>query len=192
MKSWLSNFWYYHKWHLFIGLFIVFLIVLSISQFIGREYYDYNVVLYTSTEIPAETCDKMALEFEKFGEDIDGNGTVNVLIVNCSYNSSNAQARMAQTGKFQANLAALETVIIITDASCFSLLDAQGAFDAFPQFTDKSEKAVNLATTPFNEKIKDDMPSEYFLSKRLFNEKAKEYSDNATILLRKMLSEYAK
>ena len=192
MKAWLENFWYYHKWHFMFTIFALFLLILAISQFVGKEHFDYNVVLYTSLEVQNDTCETMAREFERFGEDINGDGEVKVQIINCGYNPANAEMRMAQTGKFQANLAAPETVLIITDSANFSLLDSQGAFEAFQGFPDKNGEAIDLAQTVFNAKIKSDMPAEYFLSKRVYNENAKEYTENSAVLLRKMLSEYTK
>lgn len=76
-KSKLENFWFYHKWHLLIGAFVVFVVLVCLLQ--GRENKKDDVTLMfagpyklTSTEVAAL---RMGLN-DVMPEDFNGDGEI--------------------------------------------------------------------------------------------------------------------
>lgn len=80
-----KHFWYYHKKTVFVSLFLVIVITVMTVQCAMQPKYDLQVVVFTYDFILDEDTKKMAKYFEKYCEDINGDGEVNVKVINCSY-----------------------------------------------------------------------------------------------------------
>lgn len=114
----IKNFWFHYKWHT-IGLVLsVSLFVFLVAQCMSVPKYDLNVIYFTYTPIMDTQTDLIADYFEKYGKDINGDGEVNVQIVNCSISNKREDMsyRTAQLQKLQAMIASEHKAIIyITD-----------------------------------------------------------------------------
>lgn len=118
---WHENFWYYHKWHLLIALFVVFVIILCITQMTGNEKSDTAILMGGPYYPNTEMRNNMYAAFEEvLPEDYNEDGEKSVEIVhyeiysteqfkaidsvdkNSSLNASNLQSfsNLMQVGEF--------------------------------------------------------------------------------------------
>lgn len=171
-KKRVENFWYYHKYHLLIGLAVAAVIAVLAAQCASNQSPDYTVILAMQKSVPDEVAEVMAREFEKYGEDRNGDGRVLVEMVNCSYNSNdtNNTRVMAQIGKLQAQLSLPDSMLIVTDPQYFATLDQQGVFEEAGFLPNQDGKAFNLKETPMEQAVNalsaNFFPKEFYLSKR--------------------------
>ena len=126
-----QNFWYYNKWFVLIGIFLVIMLSITISQCATREKFDYQIVLYSyDTYMPAET-EVLKRELAAFGEDLNGDGEVKVQIIDCSFGKDEtADSKGAKRQKLTALLASNDDALIfIVEEESFKFLE-----DAYPGF----------------------------------------------------------
>lgn len=114
-----KNFWFHYKWHIIGISFIVIAITVMLVQCMKREKSDLQIV-YFSYEVCLETqIEKVEKYIEKYATDIDGDGKVNVKIVNCSF---------AQDGEIQFRndtLTKVQTQIIGNKHALLYIMDKQ-------------------------------------------------------------------
>lgn len=75
LVSKISNFWYYHKWKVIIGAFILILVVVCIVQFATKEDADASVIIAVPEILEheqIEAIDRVLTEF--LPKDINGDG----------------------------------------------------------------------------------------------------------------------
>ncbi len=121
-----DNFWFQYKWHT-IGI-VATLIVLSvlIAQCATKPKYDMEVVYFTYSPVMDTQLDKVEDYIEQFASDMDGNGEVNVTVVNCSVSQKSADVQYRNTilTKLQALIAADEKALLfITDKESMKYFD---------------------------------------------------------------------
>lgn len=125
-KKWAENFWYYHKWHFICWVLVALSIVFCVAQCASIKEYDYNIVLFSYTELLDEQKEKMADYIAKFGEDIDGDGQVTVGFTDCSYDKEGTPHKLAEAriGRLQSTLIAEpNTLLFLTDEQSFEFLN---------------------------------------------------------------------
>lgn len=168
-KEKLQNYWYYYKVHTLVGLACALIFAVLISQCASNETYDYSVTLYMAKPIPESVREVMAEELAKFGTDQNGDGEVTVEILDCSY-GDNDNIRMNQIAKMQARLTMPESVLFLTDETCYRSLDEMDLFDTLEILPDKDGRAMNIGASPMTTAITREvgayMPNEFFISKR--------------------------
>ena len=78
-KKW-ENFWYYYKYHVLAGVFILVCIIVFAKDMLSKIDYDYCVSVVGSYAVPEE--DKAALQkwFEEHGEDLNEDGEIHVQV----------------------------------------------------------------------------------------------------------------
>ena len=80
----LENFWYYHKWHTIVAVFLVVAIVIMSLQFCQKKSFDAHIVYAGNYEIVRVSGDgdspysNMLSELKLVVPDLDGDGTVNI------------------------------------------------------------------------------------------------------------------
>ncbi len=122
----LSNFWFHHKWHVIALVFITVVLSILISQCATRTTYDTEVIYFTYTPVLDEQLEKVSEYFEKYATDLDGDGEVNVQVINCSVSNEaqNAQYRNVQLQKMQSLMVADEKALLfITDKDSITYFD---------------------------------------------------------------------
>ena len=121
-----DNFWYHNKWYV-IGLAaIVIAISFMLVQCLNKEKYDLEIVYFSYTATVDSQTEKIAEYFEKYTEDIDGDGKVNVLVVNCSLNPDlgDRHYRDSVLQKIQARIMSGEkSLLYITDSESVKYFD---------------------------------------------------------------------
>ena len=145
MRAKVENFWYHYKWHTIISVFLVFVAVIGIWQYISTPQYDYQIILYTSRSDTTALATALNKELCALGDDINGDGEVNVQIYNMSYGDmdSNSNFRNSQAQALRGELMSDRCFLIITDEDRFEQLDQQGYFEN-SQLPDNNGKSYRI------------------------------------------------
>ena len=108
-----ENFWYHHKLKFWLILFAVVVTVVVVVQMVKRDDPDYRVMLITADLYTDKDLDELATYLEKYGEDLDGDGKVEVQIENCTINAD--QSRNSSIQQIQAHLVSADRMFFIWD-----------------------------------------------------------------------------
>ncbi len=123
LKSLVSNYWYYYKWYVIGGLFLLFALVVVITQSATREKYDASVIWAMYGYVDAPYVDEMAKELEKYCEDVDGNGEVNVRVILVTFTSEggmpNSDVEFSMQQKLVTQLSAGDVYIVVADEKTY-------------------------------------------------------------------------
>ena len=122
----LKNYWYHYKFHTIMAAFVAFLIAFVSVQCATREKYDISIMYFSYTPAAPAQITRAEAYFEKIAEDVDGNGEVNVKVMDCSFNSElrDMQYKHAAFSKVQAVLSAeASTVLYLVDAPAREYFD---------------------------------------------------------------------
>lgn len=134
-----DNFWFQYKWYVVAITAITVVIAILTVQCATRTRYDIEVVFFSYTAVLDEQTEKIADYIEKYTNDLNGDGEVNVLVLNCSFtdSSSNSQYKYTVLTKLQATIAGDQNAILyITDDAAYNYLsqlsDDGGLLDGEP------------------------------------------------------------
>ncbi len=146
----IKNYWYHFKWHTIAVVFMAVVITVLTVQCVNREKYDFKVVYFGYKAVLDARLESAEDYLETFATDIDGDGNVNVMIINCSFEeNSNVSYRNTVLTKLQSMIAAGDdTIMYIVDSKAEKYLNdiAEG------NFFEKEPKALSET---FYEKTKD-------------------------------------
>lgn len=145
-----ENFWYYHKWHVLLGLLgilLAFMLVYSLSTVTSP---DYQITLLSPYPRSATALEALQQQLSVFGKDRNADGKVVVQVQQYTVasteelsNAINPQANMAGTAQLQGDAQTGGTVIFLTDD--FEALQARYSF-----FTDLNAPYTGIDTMPQN------------------------------------------
>lgn len=133
-----DNFWFQYKWHVIAITAITVILAILITQCATRTKYDLEVVYFTYTAAIDEQTNEIADYLAEYAEDINGDGEINIQVVNVSYSKSSGdtQYQYTMTTKLQAMIAGDENAILyITDSESYKYLEElseDGLFDGEP------------------------------------------------------------
>lgn len=80
----IKNIWYHDKLAIIVVAMLIIAMVLLMTQCATKTKYDATIVLFNYTFTGDTICDKMEEYLTPFCEDINGDGKVNVNVINCS------------------------------------------------------------------------------------------------------------
>lgn len=120
----LQNIWFHDKFAIIIIGLLIIAIALLVTQCATKTVYDANIVLFTHTMTGDPNCDKMGEYLKPYCKDINGDGEVNVNVINCSIDEGiNTQYTYTNRSKMQSLLAAeASALLFITDDSSYKYL----------------------------------------------------------------------
>lgn len=120
----LKNIWYHDKLILFILLIIIAAIVFCCVQCATKTDFDATVVLYTHKITGEPNCNAMGEYLKQFCPDLNGDGEINVNVINCSTNPDDkgdySYTNREKTIYLLANDAS--ALLFITDDSSYQFL----------------------------------------------------------------------
>lgn len=126
-KSKWENFWYYHKWHVVAGVFILLLILFTVYDFQSREKPDYEIGLITQESYHTDVTDALEAQLAKYGTDLNGDGKVTVHLNSyvvgnngAANGTQNPDLLMVGYAKITADLSNGTSMIFITDDASFA------------------------------------------------------------------------
>lgn len=154
-KSKLDNFWYYYKWHVIGGAFLLFCVVFFARDVLMKEKFDITVLAVTKQTIFREQVDELETQFEQYASDIDGNGEINVhveaITIPKNTQNSDPQLAMAMQAKFIAMLQDFGNVIFLMDDTIREEQDVdQACVDLLPEYQDipgVEQKKIDVKNT---------------------------------------------
>ncbi len=122
-----KNFWFYHKIKVFTAVFLVAVLAVGIQQCARRESFDSEVVLYSYYSYTSSQLDALEAQLELYGQDLNGDGEVNIQIIDCSFGESEPyEQQNAKNTKLTAVLASNDNALLfITDGESFDKLNTQ-------------------------------------------------------------------
>ncbi len=169
-KDKLKNFWFYYKYHILAIVFLAFVLTIGISQCATKEKYDIEVVLFTYSTYTGGQIDALEEQLELYGEDTNGDGEVNVQVIDCSYNKDEtADQQNAKRSKLTALIAAdSNALLFITDEASFEYFDTLFEKDFFAtlDLPDNDGKSALLSET-FCKAVNDKSESGFLLPEGL-------------------------
>ena len=171
-----ANFWYHNKWGA-IGVAALLLVVaICAFQMVSKPKYDCRVVVYLGDFIDKPTREALEAELEKFCPDVNGDGEVNVLAIDCCiYENMQTNQLKNALDRVQAQLMDPECVLYVVDDDTIQQLDSSAPeiFEnlSFPALSGRGiplggtelDKAVQAADTV------DTLDGEYYIALRHFN-----------------------
>lgn len=115
--KWLGNMWYHYK------VLIIFIVCMAaalgyiIYSEVTRERPDLTIMMIANNDL-ADRSEELELFFEKYTDDLDGNGYVHVAVINMPMNPNNdVQINNAYDTKFVAQVQGGDAMIVITDSN---------------------------------------------------------------------------
>lgn len=127
-KAKIENFWYHYKYHTIIFAVVFVTLAVSITQCCFKPDYDYKIIVATrSMTLSTPQLEAMTKELAKYGKDLNGDGEVNLLLVDCTVdgNTSDYQSLVAKQQKLQALLMTdIEAMLFLTDTKGLEWIDS--------------------------------------------------------------------
>ncbi len=130
----LKNYWFHFKWHTLGTIFCLIAFAVMISQCASRTNWDMQVIYFTYTPVLDQQTDEISNYLGEISKDINGDGEVNIQVVNCSMPTDNASVQYSKTilSKLQAIIAAEpEALLFITDADSVTYFEADALNNFF-------------------------------------------------------------
>ena len=134
-----DNFWFQYKWYVVAITAVTVVLAVLITQCATRTKYDMEVVYFTYTAALDEQTNAVAKYIAGYAEDVNGDGEINIQVVNCSFNgkSGDTQYRYSMMTKLQAMIAGDQNAMLfITDEDSYKYLadlsNGDGLFDGEP------------------------------------------------------------
>ncbi len=115
----LQNYWFHFKWHTIGIVFTCLTLIILITQCSGRTNWDMQVIYFTYTPAIDSQTNMIGDYLESISQDINGDGEVNISVVNCSMPDGNHNSQYNRTilMKLQAMITAEPTAMLyITDS----------------------------------------------------------------------------
>ncbi len=128
-----QNFWYHTKWQVIATVTLVAILAVTISQCMGKTDWDMQIVYFTYSPVLDEQLEAVADYFEGQCKDLNGDGEVNIAVVNCSLstNKYDVQFDQAKLTKLQAIIASEpKAILFITDTESIKFFST----DTFKNF----------------------------------------------------------
>ncbi len=153
-KSKWQNFWYYSKFTIIGCLLLAIIIGIGISSCVGKIDYDMTVVLYTKTFVDNTMSQNLSSILKEYCEDYNGDGEVNVLVVNCSIPSKLTQEGSDSTNRLLGQFQNEEAICYIVDTEAYNDLNTNFGKDFLydgMQLPDLDGVAFKLNGTVFDE-----------------------------------------
>jgi hypothetical protein len=135
----MQNFWFYNKYFVLAAVFLAVLLVIAVRQCADRESFDTEIVLFTYHSYAPDQITAIEEELEKYGVDINGDGKVNIQILDCAYDKKTTvfDQKNAKGSKLVANITSNEkAVLFITDAETHEHLEKTYATNEIDFFVD--------------------------------------------------------
>ncbi len=133
-KEKLQNYWFHFKWHTIGIVFTLIVLIVMITQCAGRTNWDMQVIYFTYSPAIDSQTDMIGDYLESISKDINGDGEVNISVVNCSVPDGNHNSQYNRTVlmKLQAMITAEPTAMLyITDSESVKYFEVDALSNIF-------------------------------------------------------------
>ena len=195
-RKW-DNFWYYYKYHVLIGAFVLFCVITFVKDMLGKVSYDYNMGFLGDYSITEEDKTKLEKWFAKNAKDLNKDGEVHVQINDYFIPSEgdegyDPQIVMAGQTKFSADVQTASSAIYFISKASY---DKFKEMEIFPE--DESQLIEAKDCKAFKEMGNPASLQDMYITMRILpevadNEKgenAQRYYEESEKLLKKFIGE---
>ncbi len=126
----LKNIWYHDKFAISVVGILVLSIALLVAQCATKTVYDATVVVFTYSITGEPNCDKMGEYLSPFCPDINGDGEININVVNCSIDNNDTKSDYSYTNRAKAQS------LIAADASALLFITDDESYDYLMSLSD--------------------------------------------------------
>lgn len=133
-KEKLQNFWFYYKIHTISIICAVLILIVGVSQCSAKTNWDMRVVYFSYSPILDEQIKPIGTYLEKISKDLNGDGEVNIQMINCSMipGDNNTKYNQAVLTKVQSIIASEEkAMLFIFDSDSSDYFEAEALGDFF-------------------------------------------------------------
>lgn len=132
--EWCENLWYHYKWLIIFGGMLIAFLIISIGQMLSTKDPDVNILHVGPMYISSGAADRIENTMAQFTDDVNGDGKVNVDILDITVNKfgtdeSNAvnyDDRNKALQRFQTEIRAGDAVIYALDKEFFDICIEEG------------------------------------------------------------------
>ena len=129
-KKKLDNFWFYNKYKVYVGIFIVIVLIVTISQCASNKKADMSILYVSDYSLTDQQTTAMQNALAKYTTDLDKNGQVVVEITPISVGASiDPQLDEAGQQKLMAELATGDSLVFLVNDEQYKSLLSQNAFE---------------------------------------------------------------
>lgn len=171
-KKAIENFWYHYRYILLGTLFVIGVASFLIIDYVNTPKSDISVIV-----LPDEGLSLRLPELEKFLEkyavDVNGDGKIHVSIMHIPVmNQNDPTISMANQAKLMAEMQSGRTVLIISNAECDAMIDAEGLYtDLTGEYPDNdmiTERGLILDNDKIRDAMKwDAIPTDMYIGMRI-------------------------
>lgn len=167
----LSNFWYHNKIWILFSVFIIAVVGYITYDTLTREKPDITVMMIADNGLQLRT-DELEAFFEKYTDDLNGDGEIHVSVLSLPLNSGTADTmQQGYQSKFLAQLQSSECIMVITDSNTnpdFQEIMKSDLSDDFPRNPYIDEDGLSLNFKFLAEELKFEyMPNDVHLCLRI-------------------------
>lgn len=124
-----KNLWYHSKWAIIALAALIICIALLITQCATKTEYDATVVLFTYSITGDSNCAKMGEYLKPYCKDINGDGEVNINVINCSIEESQGNTEHSYTTRSKV------TTLIASEASALLFITDDNSYKYLSGFS---------------------------------------------------------
>lgn len=106
-----ENYWYHYKWVTIGCIAGAVILAVLIGQMLTVDRADYTMLLVTDKAYTTPQLEAMEQWMAQYGEDVDGDGKVEVEIVNCYLGATDSQTYYANSQVMQVHLMAGDVML---------------------------------------------------------------------------------
>lgn len=154
IRSKLSNFWYYYKVYILIGIAAI----VSVAYFVatagpGRKPDMTVLVVTEKTEPPQNVLDQLSGALQRYVRDVNGDGAKQVQYLFIDLNKKqDAESQNAAGARLMAEFSGGSSMLCVTDEAAFDEVNKDGVFDTMNQYRAGAGKRIPLSQiTPLKE-----------------------------------------
>ena len=119
-----QNFWYYSKYTIAFILIVAVIFGIGVSSCVGKKDYDMTIVLYFKNFVDDTMTHNIATVAKEYCEDFNGDGEINVLVVNCSIPSKLTNEGSDSTNRLLGQFQNKEAICYIVDTDAYNDLNS--------------------------------------------------------------------
>ncbi len=130
-KAWFEYVWDYYKIHIIVGLVLLAAIIYTVIAINSKTVYDLYVCFSTNQQLSDESKKKITKELKKTAKDINGDGEINVCVLDYHFISDDVDAeyKRALEEKFHLELQAGETFLYVISKDVLDTLKYNSAVE---------------------------------------------------------------
>ena len=131
-----DNYWYHYKWHTLGAFAVVVVLAVLIVQMVTKNEPDYTLNIVTEKPLAQPVLNWLKAELEVYGQDLDGDGYVEVRIDNL-YMSDSTQSGMAMANaqKLTVHMGAGDALFFAFEPKYYEQYVKNNEKDGFRFFT---------------------------------------------------------